>query len=75
MNASSEYKNTSEKQVVLNLEMTVQQATEMKIELIKCFEAYAYYRSYGQEDFNLDPVYLLPLLESLENQIDAIEYK
>ena len=75
MNASSEYKNTSEKQVVLNLEMTVQQATEMRIELIKCFEAYAYCRSYGQEDLNLDPVYLLPLLESLENQIDAIEYE
>ena len=52
MDASSDYKNTSEKQVVLNLEMTVQQATEMKIELIKCFEAYAYCRSYGQEDFN-----------------------
>ena len=75
MNASSENKNISKKQVVLNLEMTVQQATEMKIELIKCFEAYAYCRSYGQEDFNLDPVYLLPLLESLENQIDAIEYE
>ena len=75
MNASSEYKNTSEKQVVLNLEMTVQQATEMKIELIKCFEAYAYCRSYGQADFNLDPVYLLPLLESLEKQIDALRYK
>ena len=53
----------------------VQQATEMKIELIKCFEAYAYCRSYGQADFNLDPVYLLPLLESLEKQIDALQYK
>ena len=65
----------SEKQVALNLEMTVKQAMEMRIELIKCFEAYAYCRSYGQADFNLDPVYLLPLLESLEKQIDALQYK
>lgn len=75
MNASSENKSASEKQIVLHLEMTVQQATEMKIELIKCFEAFAYCRSYGQEDFDLVPVYLLSLLESLEKQIDAIEYK
>ena len=53
--------------------MTVSQTIEMKLELIKCFEAFAYCRSYGQEDFNLDPVYLLPILESLETQIDAIE--
>ena len=50
-------------------------ATEMKIELIKCFEAFAYCRSYGQEDFNLDPVYLLSMLESLENQIASLENK
>ena len=75
MNASSENKNISEKQVVLNLEMTVQQAIEMRLELIKCFEAFAYCHSYGQKDFNLAPVYLLPLLEGLEKQINAIEYK
>lgn len=75
MNASSENKSASEKQIVLHLEMAVQQATEMKIELIKCFEVFAYCRSYGQEDFDLVPVYLLSLLESLEKQIDAIEYK
>ena len=75
MNASSENKNISEKQVVLNLEMTVQQAIEMRLELIKCFEAFAYCRSYGQEDFNLDPVYLLSMLESLENQIASLENK
>lgn len=75
MYASSEDKNVSQKLVVLNLEMTVKEAIEMKIELIKCFEAFAYCRAYGQEDFKLDPVYLLPLLESLENQIDALENK
>ena len=72
MHASSKDQNISEKQVALNLEMTVKQAMEMRIELIKCFEAYAYCRSYGQEDFNLDLVYLLPLLERLE---DALQYK
>lgn len=73
MRASGEDKDVSEKQVVLKLEMTVKQAIEMRVELIKCFEAFAYCRSYGQEDFNLDPAYLLPLLEILENQIDVIE--
>ena len=72
MQVSREH-NIPEKKVILNIEMTVSQAIEMKLELIKCFEAFAYCRSYGQEDFNLDPVYLLPILESLETQIDAIE--
>lgn len=72
MQVSREH-NIPEKKVILNIEMTVSQTIEMKLELIKCFEAFAYCRSYGQEDFNLDPVYLLPILESLETQIDAIE--
>lgn len=75
MHASSREQNVPEKKVVLNIVMTASQATEMKIELIKCFEAFAYCRSYGQEDFNLDPVYLLYMLESLENQIASLENK
>ena len=73
MQVSSREQNIPKKKVILNIEMTKSQAIEMKLEFIKCFEAFAYCRSYGQEDFNVDPVYLLPILESLETQIDAIE--
>lgn len=75
MDASCEIKKVVEKKIVLTMEMTVSEAIEMKEELYNCYSAYGYCRSYGMEEFYEDPVYLWPILKSLEKQINAIEYK